>query len=94
MTQNDVMQMAADKAAQEVSDKDLEWLFKPQTVFELFLRLDFEGMKKKVDEWFCDMSPTAMPHRFRGEPLRIMHRAIEVEEFYRQIKEVKAKLAS
>jgi len=81
------MELTLEKIKEEnLSDKSIEYLFQPRTCFELLLRLDFEGMKKKAYQWLTDESPDAMPHRFRHEPWTEMNRAIQVEEFYRKIK--------
>ena len=87
MTRDELMAMAVDKAAKELTPESIEFLFRPSTMFELLLRADFDGMKAKFFEWASDESPNAMPHRFRGEGYRLGKRAIEVEKFYRAIKE-------
>lgn len=86
MTRCELMQMAADKALQEMSWDSIEFLFRPSTYLELLLRIDFEGMKQKCLEWIGDNSPDAMPHRFRGPYIEMINRSIEVEEFYRVLK--------
>ena len=86
MTRDEIMQLAADKAVREFSWEGIEWLFQPQSMFELLLRIDLDGMEKKVTDWFFDMSPDAVPHRFRPHYLGVMQQAIEVEKFYRLLK--------
>jgi len=83
MTRDELMQLAAAKAVDELEWKSIEWLFQPGNMLELLLRLDFEGMKTKIYEWAADDAPDAMPFRFRGPFIHQMQHAIEVEEFYR-----------
>ncbi|NIQ82800.1 MAG: hypothetical protein GTN93_32945 [Anaerolineae bacterium] len=45
-------------------------------------------MKQKINEWWADDSPDAMPFRFRAEPGRLMDAAVKREEFYRKVKEL------
>ena len=85
MTRDELMLMAADKAAAELSRESIEFLFLPRTIFELLLRCDFDGAVAKFHEAIADDSPNAMPHRFRYEPYRTGERMIEVERFYRAI---------
>lgn len=94
MTLDEIMQLSAEKALREVSWEGIEFLFRPRTLFELLLRIDLEGMEKKVTDWFFDMSPDAIPHRFRREPLGNMQRGIAVEKFYRQIRRLAGKDAA
>lgn len=85
MTRDELMEESG--SVLEVSWESVEFLFRPNNMFELLLRFsDLEGMRKKVGEWHCDNSPSAMPHRFRLPYLAQMNRAIDVEEFYRKIK--------
>lgn len=86
MTRDELMQMAAEKAINEISWESIEFLFRPSTMFELLLRTDFEGTKSIVTKWATDDNPSATPYRLRATPLRIMHQCIEVEEFYRKLK--------
>jgi len=86
MNRDELMKLSADKALKELDWDSIEYLFKPRNMGALLLRLDFEGFKNKVYEAFVDDSPTAMPHRFRGQYWPAWHSAIEVEEFYRVIK--------
>lgn len=88
MTREELMQLAAEKAISEVSWDSIEFLFRPSTMFELLLRVDFEGTKSLVERWVCDDGPSAMPHRFRSVPLNIMRKHIEIEEFYRKLREL------
>ena len=89
MDREEIMQMAAEKAANELDWESIEFLFRPSNQLELWLRLDFEGMKKKIAQWWADDSPSAMPFRFRhkggGDA---MDMAVKVEEFYRRIKAI------
>lgn len=86
MDRDELMQLAAEKAVHEMSWESIEFLFRPSNMLELLLRLDFKGMEQKIFEWAGDNSPTAMPHRFRGEPLSHMLRTIEIEKFYRRLR--------
>ena len=86
MTRSELMQMAAEKALQEMAWDSIEFLFQPSTYLEMLLRIDFEGMKQKCLEWIGDDSPDAMPYRHRGSYIAMINRSIEVEEFYRVLK--------
>ena len=86
MDRNEIMQLAAEKAIHEMSWESIKFLFRPGTMLELFLRLDFNNTQKKIYEWAGDDSPDAIPHRFRSEPFSMMLRAIEVEKFYQRLK--------
>ena len=86
MNTEELMDMAVDKAINEVSWKSIEFLFKPMNQGELLLRLDFNGMKNRVYEAFADKAPNAMPHRFRSEYWPMWKRAIWKEEFYIKLK--------
>lgn len=80
------MEMAADKAVNEMSWEDIDFLFRPSNQLELWLRLDFEGTKEKIGQFISDDSPGAMPHRFRHQYIPVLNRTIEIEVFYRQMK--------
>lgn len=86
MQRDELMKMAADKAVSELTWESIEFLFRPSNVYELLLRLDFDGTVKLTKNEMVDDSPTAMPWRFRGEYYAPINRAIEVERFYRQCK--------
>lgn len=88
MDRDEIMKLSDEKAAKELSRESIEFLFRPSTVLELLLRCDFDGMKRKIDEWFFDVSPDAMPHRFRSQFLPEFEKAIAIEEFYQEITEV------
>jgi hypothetical protein len=88
MTRNELMTMAAEKAAKEVSLESIEFLFRPATLFELLLRSDFDGTVQKFHEALADDGPDAMPHRLRSSHCAVGLRTIEVERFYREIKRV------
>ena len=77
MTKDDIMKMAAQKAASEISLESLEWLFQPRTLFELLLRNYFEGTSKVFKNAETSTEDT-----------NIGLRAIELEKFYRDIKEL------
>ncbi len=80
MTRDELMKKAAEKAVAENSWESIEFLFQPSTMLELLLRNDFEGTRRLVAEcaeWITD-SPD----------FRRVRRAIEVEEFFRKLKEV------
>lgn len=89
MTRDELMTMAASKAAQELTQESIDFLFRPSTLFELLLRSDFDGTVKVFYEAMADDSPAAMPHRFRDGPYRLGKHMIDVERFYRAIKEAK-----
>ncbi len=82
------LDLAAAKIAKNCTPEEIEEMFKPVTGLDLLLRLDYEGAKQKVSDWFLDMSPDAMPHRFRSGPARQMDNAIDFETLYRKIKEL------
>jgi hypothetical protein len=88
MDREQLMQMAAEKAVNEVEWESIEFLFRPSNQLELWLRLDFEGMKKKIAQWWADDSPGAMPFRFRRKEGAPLSRAVRVEEFYRRLKAI------
>jgi len=85
MTREEIMQLAADKAIREVTWDSIEFLFRPSNGVEMLLRLDFDGMRRKIDEWCGDNSPQAMLRRFRGPHIAALRAAIEREEFYRAL---------
>ena len=85
MEREELMRLAADKAVREVSWKSIEFLFQPYNVLELLLRIDFEGMSKKINDWMWDNSPDAMPHRFRAPYITQLLGAIRREEFYQRM---------
>lgn len=87
MTRDEIMELAVEKAASEVTPESLEWLFQPTNQFELLCRIDVDYMSSMVTKWLFDQSPDAMPHRFRPRYLAIMERAIQCERFYQRIKE-------
>jgi len=86
MDTNELMEMASIKAIKELDWESIEFLLKPTNMGELLLRIDFEGFKGKVYEAFVDDSPTAMPHRFRGQYWPAWSLAFKKEEFYRKCK--------
>lgn len=92
MTRDELIRLSAEKVLREESWESIEYLFKPVTAFELLLRLDFEGMQKKISDWFFDDSPDAMPHRFRSPYLAQMQAAVDVEKFYREMQRIKGEL--
>jgi len=94
MHRDEIFKLAAEKAVKENSWETIEEIFKPSNGFALMLRIDFEGMRDKAHEWYVDDSPTAMPHRFRGEYWNQLDTAIKFEEFYRKIKEIHEKTCS
>ncbi len=81
-----LMKLSAKNAIKECTWESIEFLFKPRTVGELLLRLDYESGKKLIINALTDDSPSAMPFRFRNEYSNQFYRAIEVEEFYRALK--------
>ena len=82
-----LMEKVADKALKEHSWKEIEEMFKPSTMAELLLRLDFEGAKNVLTDWTTDDAPDAMPFRFRPPYSAKIWRIIEMEELYRIIKD-------
>ncbi len=82
------MQLAASKALQELSWESIEFLFRPRTMLELLLRIDFDGMVQKIHDWCGDDSPSAMPHRFRSPYVAEMMHIIEIEKFYQTLKKL------
>ena len=93
MTREELTKVAAKKAVEELSWESIEWLFQPTNMLELLLRIDFDGMKKKIDEFYDDESPNALPREIRSQHLPEIFRAISVEEFYRSIRELSGKKA-
>jgi hypothetical protein len=89
MTRDEIMCQSAEKAIHEMSWESLEYLFRPSTMLELLLRIDYDGMKDKIIDWCVDNSPSAMPHRFRGPYISQLDGAIKREEFYRKMKTVR-----
>ena len=85
MTTEELMKLSAEKALQELSWDSIEFLFRPANGAELLLRLDFEGMKKKILDWCSDDSPDAMPYRFRPPYVSELLGLIKREEFYREM---------
>ncbi len=85
MDREELMQMSARKAVGELEWESIEFLFRPSNGLELLLRIDFEGMSKKIYDWFTDDSPGAMPHRFRQPFLSQLLDAIRREEFYQRM---------
>lgn len=79
MTKEELMQLAAEKAACELSRESIDYLFQPLTYLELLLRIDFEGTleicQKAIREERATLSDIAM-----------IERAIECEKFYQKIK--------
>ena len=90
MTREELMAMAVEKAAREVSLESIEFLFRPSTLFAVLLRNDFDGTVRKFWGAVIDDSPSVIPHRIRhvanGEAVAAGSRLIEIEEFYRAIK--------
>ncbi len=85
MTSEELMRLSAEKALRELSWESIEYLFRPTSQLELLLRLDFDGMRRKIYDWCADDSPDAMPHRFRPPYTSQLLGAIKREEFYREI---------
>lgn len=80
MTLDELMSMAAEKAAKELSKESIEFLFKPITMFDLLLRSDFEGMTHKFYE--------AIKHDLLTNEACVQgQRRIQIEEFYRKIRD-------
>lgn len=88
-TVESIMSMAAEKAVREEEWETIEWLFAPTTQFELLLRWDFDDIVAKFYEWFVDDSPSAMPKRHRYVPYQIGKQAIDREQFYRQMLDIR-----
>ena len=51
MDRNDLMKMSAAKALAELSWESIEFLFKPTTFLEMFLRTNFEGTVEKYQHF-------------------------------------------
>ena len=83
MTSEELMRLSAEKALREMDWDSIEYLFRPVNGVEMLLRIDFEGMKKKINDWIADDSPGAMPHRFRPPYTAQLLRTVKREEFYR-----------
>jgi hypothetical protein len=81
----ELMSMPAEKAIEECSWESIEFLFKPTTVFELLLRSDLTGMCKIIHDGVsnCDDPPISI------EEYDIISDAIDIEKFYRELKEAK-----
>ena len=92
MDRERLIELAVDKVIREANWEEIEYRFRPITGLDLLLRLDLEGMKKKISEWVCDDSPSAMPFRFRDPYIREMNLAIARENFYRKLKEKRDEL--
>lgn len=90
MTNEELMQLSAEKALREMSWESIEFLFHPVSGVELLLRLDFKGAKQKIYDWCGDNSPDAMPHRFRPPYVSQLLGAIKREEFYREMAALRA----
>lgn len=85
MTIEELMRMSAEKALRELSWESIEYLLRPINQLELLLRIDFDGMRRKIYDWCADDSPDAMPHRFRPPYISQLLGAIRREELYREI---------
>jgi len=85
MTREELMQLAAPKAICEMSWDSIEFLFRPSNGVELLLRLDFDGMSRKIYDWITDDSPDAIPHQLRTPYASLLLEAIKREEFYREM---------
>ena len=81
MTRDELMNMAAEKAVNELSWENIEWLFRPSNMLELLLRIDFKGMRQKIFDWATDESPDAMPHRFRRPYLAKCFEQLRLKSF-------------
>lgn len=78
MTRDEIMTMAAAKAAKEVSRESIEFLFRPCTLFEVLLRNDFEGTTNK---FYTEVLNSNAACTTWSQGIRI----IAVERFYREI---------
>ena len=85
MTTDELLQLAAEKAAREVSDESLEFLFRPSSLLELLLRLDLTGTKQLLHESLH----TGTIGRVTMRDLAWCDRCVELETLYRQIKVIK-----
>lgn len=85
MTSEELMRRDAEKALREVDWDSIEYLFRPANGVELLLRIDLEGMRKKINDWIADDSPDAMPRRFRPPYTSQLLGAVKREEFYREM---------
>lgn len=82
MDSETLMTMAAEKAAKEVDRESLEFLFRPSNVFELLVRIDLEGMERKITEFILE---TPM-WQLKSWPLREVEQVIKREKFYRLVR--------
>lgn len=74
-----------------ISDKSLEFLFRPSTVGELLIRLvGIESFEKMLSDFLNNMSPGAMPHRFRDAPANEARCVILREKIYQEEKRRRA----
>ena len=88
MDKYEIHNLAIAKILEEYSWESIEWMFKPQSQFELFCRFDLDGMKKVVSDWVAHqtdngnfrLSRDIQPH------YHVMLKVIELEEFYKKIK--------
>ena len=88
MTRDELMTLTADNAAAELELESIEFLFKPRTMLELLLRLNFQGTKntilKGIVEHPEDQYHSREPYS-RKDAYGMMRKAIKVEEFHRAI---------
>ena len=85
MTSEELMRLSAEKALRELAWGSIGFLFRPSNGVELLLRIDFEGMRRKILDWCADDSPDAMPHRFRSPYIAELLGTVKREEFYREL---------
>ncbi len=83
MTRDELMEMSVEEASHEVSWDSIEFLFSPSNILELLLRMNFDGMRIRVEEWIS----YGTQERLYILDLLYLRRAIQVEEFYRQLKQ-------
>lgn len=86
VTQNDLLNMSAEKALKQLSWESIEFLFKPQTTLELLLRHNFENTKQYVLEILVKEHDINSPNNTMFYDFM---RAIKVEEFYRTLLGIK-----
>ena len=87
MDKQELVALPAGKAIDELEWDSIEFLFKPVTLGTLLLRLDFDKTIDMVYKSCASNSPTTKTHIFTSPIAIEWIRAIEFEEFYRELKE-------
>lgn len=82
MDREQLMTLCIDKAIKELSWESIEFLFRPTNHLELLLRLDFEEMNNKLNDYLKENGQFCL----QSEVYRQIKNAVEVETFYRKLK--------